>query len=221
MARSSDPPKSSRTMTTERNWALSRDQHSNGPPAIIGKPLLLLTPVPIVADTFNGALIRRPGFSGLSKGIKTGHLCLLAIYAAHSRSGVVTLCLCIITNATFLLVRAIPAGSASSIMADAQWLLRFNILWIGYHAFRRMTQSGVIDSRWIIRCLSLVSLILFTNLILGTLGPSYSQYGKYTDSEQIGAIGFIYASDEMSFLILLCQAVACGLIYHQKRKHTQ
>lgn len=193
-----------------------RRQQGQGLLALSAALLLLMTPLLIVVDTFNGALLRGAGISGLSQAVKTAYLALLACYALHTRSGVLVLCACIISNAVFVLVHSLSDVSVGSVMDDAQWLLRFNILWLGYHAFTRMTRDGLVDSRWLFKCFGWVSAVLFANLLLGTLGYGYSQYGKSSDSEQIGAVGFIYAGNEMSFMILLCQVILCGMLYHQK-----
>lgn len=183
----------------------------------LAKLILLITPALIVVDTLNGALMREFGFSALSQVVKVSYLALLAVYAIHTRQGVIALCACIITNSVFILAHTIPGGTVSSIAADAQWLLRFNILWLGFYCFKRMTHQGKIDDAWLLRCFTFVSTVLAINLILGTIGLGYSQYGKYSDSEQIGAVGFIFAGNEMSFLMLLCQSVICGLVYHKRR----
>ncbi|MDZ5841072.1 O-antigen ligase family protein [Stenotrophomonas sp. TWI169] len=195
----------------------SRHEITSPLASALAKLILLITPALIVVDTLNGALMREFGISALSQVVKVSYLALLAVYAIHTRQGVIALCACIITNSIFILAHTIPGGTISSIAADAQWLLRFNILWLGFYCFKRMTRQGKIDDAWLRGCFTFVSIILAINLVLGTIGLGYSQYGKYSDSEQIGAVGFIFAGNEMSFLMLLCQSVICGFVYHRQR----
>lgn len=174
------------------------------------------TPLMIVADTINGGLLRGGGVEGVSQVIKVAYIGLLAICAVRSRSGLLTLTVCVISNVLFLSVHALAAEGFSAITLDLQWLLRFNMMWLGYHFFRRSVERGVLPLRYCFRVFCFVSLVLGLNLILGTLGYGYSQYGKYADADQIGAVGFIYAGNEMSYLMLLCQVMVCGWIYHSR-----
>ncbi len=193
-------------------------QTTNSVPAIVAQLILLLTPFLIVVDTMNGALMRGIGISGLSQAFKVAYLLLLFIYSARTRSGLLTICACLLSNIIFVAIHIIPNGTLEALTSDVQWLLRFNIVWLGYHVFKQLLDRGRIGLSWIYKCIAFVSAVLFINLMLGTLGFGYSQYGKYSDSEQIGAVGFIYAGNEMSFLLLLCQVVLCGITYHSQNR---
>lgn len=185
--------------------------------AFVTSVILLSTPLLIVIDTFNGVLIRDHGISGLSQAVKVSYLILLALYAMRGRKGLMVVFACILSNLIFAIVHFFPSGNLEVLWLDAQWLLRFNIIWIGFHVFRNMQEKGVIDDMWLYRAFTFVSFVLAANIVLGTLGFGYSQYGKYSDSEQIGAVGFIYAGNEMSFLILLCQIVVCSHLYFREK----
>lgn len=174
------------------------------------------TPLMILIDTINGGLLRGGGVEGVSQVIKVAYLGLLAVCAVRSRSGLLMLTVCVISNVLFLGVHSLAAEGVSAITLDLQWLLRFNIMWLGYHFFRRSVERGTVSLRYCFRVFCFVSLVLALNLVLGTLGYGYSQYGKYDDADQIGAVGFIFAGNEMSYLMLLCQVMVCGWIYHSR-----
>lgn len=181
------------------------------------KIILLATPLLIIVDSINGALLRGMGIAGFGQAIKFAYLALLALHALQFRTGILWTAICVATNALFILVHSFFNLSTDSLVFDLQWLLRFNIIWIGYVVFRRLTHRNLVDERYVFRTFLFVYSILVINLIIGFLGIGYSQYGKFSESSKIGAVGFIFAGNEMSFLMLLCQIVILGLVYYRNK----
>lgn len=186
---------------------------------LVWRLVLFATPTLILVDSINGYLIREFHVFGLSKIIKSGFLLLLLVLAARSKSGLILVSTCITATLTFIIVHFVHTSNIEAISTDAEWLLRLNIIFIGFHVFFKMKRDGILNDHDTYRIFLTVSLILAANLIIGLAGYGYSQYGRNSDFEadKIGAVGYIYSGNEMSFLMLICQIMVCSHLFFNKK----
>lgn len=179
--------------------------------------IAIMMPLMIVVDSVNGAFLRA-GFPSISQPFKVFFLVVLAVFCLNYRKGCLWVSICLVSNALFVISHVLLVEGLSGVVSDLQWLLRFNITWLGFFVFFKAYKIGALSLRWFRIVFWVASCVLALNLILGTVGYGYSQYGGADDSAQIGAVGFIYAGNEMSFLMLVCQIVVCGDIYSDKKR---
>ncbi len=200
------------SITPSINYTSQRPQSLNFCALVV----LWLTPLIVVVDTINGVMLRM-GYLSISQPVKIVLLATFTVFTAHFRKGVMLICVCIGTDLLFAIAHLLMTGDPEAITDDMQWLLRFNILWLGIFVFEKMRSRGILQERWLIKVFVFVSAVLAINLIAGVLGYGYSQYGNDTEDQHIGSVGFIYAGNEMSFLILTCQIILCGYLYTKRK----
>lgn len=183
--------------------------------SILLRLILWMTPLLIAVDTLNGVTVRL-GVS-VSQPVKLFYLLMLSVAALRYSCGVAVLLASLFVDFMYVSFHAIFLLKTETIFSDLQWLLRFNIFWIGGFVFSQFFIKNLLTDKQTYKIYLFVSAVLAANLVAGTFGYGYSQYSSGSPDEGIGARGFIYAGNEMSFLIILCQIMVLGYLYNNKK----
>jgi len=173
----------------------------------------------LIVDSINGFFLLG---LGIDPKLSASYKLLLLVFVlfqigAHSRRALAAVLTCIVVlliGPMISLVKTLDAGAfINDFIAVLKVTTAFIIFVYCVLICRHWPELVQKYGKW---CCHLSFIVLFLNLILGTLGFGFSSYGK-SDGGGIGVKGFFYAGNEVSGVFILFFGTALHLLWQKSK----